>query len=401
MPVLSLGLCDPGTRPAAPAAYFGLHHEAGMHARFRHDVTARWDDLRDGGTPDVRRLQEGLKATGFLPHGAVDGVFGYVTLSAARLFQEYVRTMEGRAEIGAPDGVVGSKTLGHLDRWRAEGKRAAWAGPNTAAEHARWLAFLGRNRQRMIAAPPSVVRQVAALARTGDTLKPAAWTYSPGDIHLVGVRRSAAQRPAPGTQRRCDDVFVLLVGGLVFTFYGSTDPNLHPSITERRDEPYLVPGQHRYRFGWHLASNRDRVYRGFRPATAGVLVVRDRNGTDALDPADRLDPAPNPTINLHWSGAGTSNWSAGCQVVAGARYGNARGEVVDCRAFAAANYSGLGTGTRGAFNVLVDLVATHAERCQVRDGTVLLYTLVNEEDVEVDPAFGAGFTDGVLARLRA
>ncbi len=42
----------------------------------------------------VSEVQQCLKDTGFLPGGDVDGICGYRTQSAIRLFQEYVRSIE-------------------------------------------------------------------------------------------------------------------------------------------------------------------------------------------------------------------------------------------------------------------------------------------------------------------
>jgi hypothetical protein len=160
-------------------------------------------------------------------------------------------------------------------------------------------------------------------------------------------------------------MFVLLLNGATWTFYRSTDPN--PRMADRADEPPSMRGQHRYRFGWHKLSDPNRVYRAFRPASARRTDLPrrpERRCADGRRPPRW--PEREPTINIHWSRAGTSNWSAGCQVIAGRRYVNHRGQTVDCGAFAARGYAELPGKTRAAYNVLLDLVSAFASR--VRHG---------------------------------
>jgi hypothetical protein len=51
-------------------------------------------------TPDAESpmsivaIQQALKSAGFFPGGKIDGICGYRTRSAMRLFQEYVRSVE-------------------------------------------------------------------------------------------------------------------------------------------------------------------------------------------------------------------------------------------------------------------------------------------------------------------
>ena len=54
----------------------------------------------------IADVQHGLKSIGFFPEGKVDGICGYRTLSAMRLFQEYVRSVEKLPSL--PDGRFGS-----------------------------------------------------------------------------------------------------------------------------------------------------------------------------------------------------------------------------------------------------------------------------------------------------
>lgn len=381
---LVLGCCDPGSVPDPTTVLRPLYEDNMDARRVRGEKDGAWVSFRAIAAPAVRAMQTKLQGAGFLPNPPQAGVFDYRTLSAVRLFQEYVRSVEGVAEIGAPDGVVGPKTLRHLERWAQAGMRAEWMArsPDNAMPAFRyWMLVLAMYQAyNATAAVTLIVKKAEAFPRPSDTLKIARWNLDRRAIHVIGIRR---QEWRSAKVRRNDDVFVLLVNGLAFGFSGSTDPNPKQAAPTRADEAYLVRGQHQYRFGWHKLDNMDRVYRAFRPVGPGVFVCRDFVQDDALTDADLAGGLQaNPTINIHWSGAGTGNWSAGCQVIEGTRYLDHRGTVVDCSAFAAPSYSGLGGKTKGAYNVLLDLITVFAPS-NATSGVALHYTLLYERDLEL------------------
>lgn len=345
----------------------------------------------DGQSMSVSEVQKALKDLGFFPGGAVDGLCGYRTRSAIRLFQEYVRSVEGLG--GVPDGLFGPNTERHLKRWLDEGLAPDWApvvarwkaGDLAGTEYARWLE-LGRKVQAKYAAEPTrTLRMVKEFGRTTDTHPVEDWDFGPDAIHLFGVRRNQFSG-------KFDDVFVLLLKGLVFKFQGSTEPG---STTNTNGRPFLVQGQHDYHFGWHK-----KEYLALRPKRVGggVLVVRSKND-EVLDDSD-LDKglSANGSINIHWAGMGlehdVKNWSAGCQVITGSLYVNHRGDLVDCADFVATNNDAVSNAkTRGAYSLMVDLATALAgdlESAEVR------YTLLEEEDLELDPVIRDD-----LARVRA
>ena len=350
-----------------------------------------------GQSMTVAEVQGALKALGFFPGGTVDGLCGYRTHSAIRLFQEYVRSVED--EGGVPDGLFGPTTEAHLRRWLDQGKRPDWnstveawrAGALGGTEYARWLE-LGRKAQaKYAAAPTRLLRMVRDFGAPTDTHPVEDWDFGPHRIHLFGIRRDQFGG-------KFDDVFVFLLKGLVFKFQGSTEPG---SSSHPDGRPFLVPGQHDYHFGWHQLR-----YLALRPrgVGGGVLVVRSKNDA-VLDDAD-LDRglSTNASINVHWAGKGLAmdvkNWSEGCQVIAGSVYLNHRGDFVDCSDFVAANNGDVSASrTRGAYNVLVDLAT--ALTGDMPDTTVR-YTLLHEADLELDTTLGddlARARAAVLARL--
>ncbi len=323
------------------------------------------------GAMTVAQVQEGLKTAGFFPGGKVDGIYGYRTRAAVRLFQEYVRSVEKVACL--PDGRFGPQTQDFLQRWLSNGAQPNWSP--RAGEYDAWLGLLERVKQKYLAEPGRVLEKVNAFAGRTDTRKVQAWDFTgPGHIHLIGVRRAQANN-------KSDDIFIALIKGLVFKFQGSTEPG---SSSNAAGPPYITPGQHDFHFGWHKKS-----YLALRPRSAGALIVRA--GADRkLDDAD-LDRGleANDTIHIHWGGRGldgdVNKWSEGCQVISGSVYVNPAHELVDCRAFAAVEPFEAMTRhgkTRGAYNLLSDLATAYAS--DLPDDTVR-YTLLNESDLDLAP----------------
>ena len=280
----------------------------------------------------VAAIQHGLRSLGFFPGGQTDGICGYRTLSAMRLFQEYVRAVEKRPSL--PDGRFGATSQQHLKRWMDAHTATEWAptierwraGTLGDTEYMDWLSLLEKVKAHYAASPTRMLQLVNAFTGKTDTRKVAEWDFSPAHVHLVGIRRDEVSN-------KFDDIFVLLIKGLVFKFQGSTEPG---ASTNAAGVPFLVHGQHHYHFGWHK-----RQYLALRPRNldTGVLVVRSKNDM-RLDETD-LDKGleTNGTINVHWGGKGmkfdVKTWSEGCQVINGSVYLNSKNELIDCSAFVA------------------------------------------------------------------
>jgi peptidoglycan hydrolase-like protein with peptidoglycan-binding domain len=396
--MIALGNFDPEVQPRALDEYLqNAKKLTGVQDwkenKLRGDRDGEWVDFQkvSGSDMKVADLQNFLKAAGFFPFGKVDGICGYRTTSAIRLFQEYVRTVEGDAGIGFPDGKLGPNGEAHVKRWKAANKKADWTNFSSAKpspEYTKWMGLLGKAKQKYTAAPNKMLQLVNQFSQPSDTIKPASWDFNSSKIHLVGVRRNETKLAASAGERRFDDGFVLLINGLAFKFYGSTVPGAteHP-----KGAPFLVQGQHLYRFGWHKLSDQNRVYHALKPLTTGVLVVRSKdmilNDADLAGGLER-----NNSINIHWGGEGVSTigaWSEGCQVFVGKGYINHNGKTVDCSKYGAPNYSTLGTmvggvyQTKGAYTVLGDLVAAFSG-----DDNVVRYMLLYEQDLALAPDTG-------------
>jgi hypothetical protein len=384
--MISLGCVDAGVSDAQCSAY--LKEVEALTRRPLKDIQAGSDRLQVQrlsapavGTMGVKEVQQALKDLGFFPGGQVDGICGYRTQSAIRLFQEYVRTVEKRD--CRPDGQFGPASQAHLQRWLRDGLRpnwepavAAWRAGTLSGEFAAWLAWLNAVKAKYQAAPSPVLQLVNAFAKPSDTRKVKDWDFSPqAGTHLIGIRREVMSG-------KFDDIFVLLIKGLVYKFQGTTDPG---ATENPAGMPFLVPGQHNYHFGWHKST-----YLALRPEGAGVLVVRA--GADAKLTPDDLARGleANATINIHWGGRGllgqVNNWSEGCQVITGSVYVDPANQLVSCQPFAAVTPAeprdAASKKTRGAYNMLLDLVT--ALGSDVSDGRVK-YTLVEAADLALLP----------------
>ncbi len=380
MTTLKLGSHDRGSAPGSWNDFLRLYHEPSMRTNaFRADVNGVWRVPRpQQGTP-IADLQHELKALGYLPQGPVDGIFGYRTSAAVRLFQEHARTLGGKPELGQPDGMVGPNTRAALDQALRTNFRCRWTVVGQRQE-APWLAVLAAAKVQYERDYRGILPDL--FDRDSDTLPPAQWHTGREPVHVIGIRRTAWAASLDAAGRRLNnDVFIVVANGRVMQFFGSTDPN--PRMSDHpQGIPFLCKGQHRYRFGFHrLADGGEKCYRALRPAGAGVRVVRDTDRDQRLSPGDQLDPLPNRTINLHWSGRGSSNWSAGCQVIGGAVYLNSSGETIDCWDHASPGYAGLGPASgRGAYEVMLSWISVCA--ADITTTGQIVYTLIEEADLK-------------------
>lgn len=424
MATLSLGNVDAGVSFDA-STFLARYHTnlplAKAKTQFRDEGNNKWKDFTVVNGSDVRALQQFLHDAGFLPkEDMLDGIFGYATQAAVRLFQEYVRTIE-KIEM-TPDGIVGSGTQTHIQRWQSTGLRCEWANwskDNPSPEYTQWLSLLGKAKNHFKAEGSDILELINQHRKkfgVCDTRIIDEWDVSNNTVHLIGLRQgeeNAVSGDAQGRFRRAnDDLFIFLINGMVFKFWGSTDPN-PPEAKNAKGNPFLIEGQHTYRFGWHKISlsKKEReaglsegykVYRALQPATKGVLVYRvpDAGGLTAAEVAGGIDPESNTTINIHWSGAGDYNQSAGCQVIAGRSYVNHKGELINCSKYAASSYDEIGgLKGRGAYNVFVDLLLTYGPP-GVR---TIAYTLGRDETLRLadNPEWkAANYVSDLVKRMK-
>ncbi len=403
MSTIFLGSCDTGKKPIDTRKFLAPYHFLGIlkgTKSFRDDDRSKWRRFREVPGAEVTELQQFLFKAGFMPRGVIDGIFDYVTQASARLFQEYVRTVEGVASM-VPDGIIGRVTKQHIDRWKTSGKVSDWGKASTAnasEEYKKWMNLLSKAKTHYQQNDNAILSQINHFGKATDTIKVNDWDFSPNEIHLIGIRRAQDRSQ---NKRDNDDIFVLLINGMVFKFWGSTDPS-QTMAGDRRNEAFLVEGQHKYRFGWHKISSEAKIYRALRPYQNGVLVFRDWDDDNALTEADLsrgIDAKPNSVINIHWSGIGGSNWSAGCQVLVGKSYINHLDQVIDCSGFAATSYSTLNDThgkTKGAYNLCADLILSYA-RPKV---DYIYYTLGRESSLDLDTNLDSNYALNTLNSMK-
>ncbi|KAA5825748.1 peptidoglycan-binding protein [Algibacter amylolyticus] len=408
MALLFLGSTDTSRYPSDRKKFLRPYHKDGLlveKVTFRDDDRTTWRSFRKEEGNEVEKLQQFLMNSGFLTSRMNIGVFDYATQSAVRLFQEYVRTIDEEGDkTVVPDGFVGSGTMKHINRWIAQNKVCSW-GPmsSPSQEYKDWFKLLEKAKTFYTSNPGPILKHVNSLSKTYSTRKVKDWKFNQDEIHLIGIRRNQDKAVH---DRENDDIFILLVNGQVFKFWGSTDPSAR--MAGRKDEPFLVEGQHDYRFGWHKIWKESKIYKAGKPNIAtGVLVLRDWDNDNSLSPKDlditdnngkALGIHVNNSINIHWSGMGSTNFSAGCQVISGKSYINNHNQVIDCSKFASRSYGDLTTSakkTKGAYNMLADMVI-----CYTKPGVNnFLYTLGREESLDIDSSFGANYAKNALDKM--
>ena len=381
--------------------------------KLRSGDTFSWVDLKPNDKNAVKTLQTFLVNAGIFPPNAnIDGFFGYATQAGVRLFQEYERVY-GNNPNCIPNGLVDKKTWVLMKGWQQMGKTAEkWTRGRPSPEYNKWMQMLRKGRDHYLNEPNSrakIINEKVEKLNTGsgkpvDTFKIQDWNFDPSEVHLIGIRRNES---SDGTVRKNDDLFILLINGMVFKFWGSTDPN--QKYATRSDEAFLVEGQHKFRFGWHKITNEQKLYQGLNPYERGVLVFRDIKNDNRLTEEDirkGIDNAPNQSINIHWSGIGeghSGTWSTGCQVLASKNYIDNHGTKHDCSGFSCGTY-GEGSSqnenniskTLAAYNMFTDLILCF----QPKRVDYIYYTLARDENLAIDEVIAQGGDQIVSDSLR-
>ncbi len=201
MAILHLGSVDGGALPADKQSFLapyhrGLPQDLLRKNAFRDEGNHEWRSFEEVQGTDVHRLQEFLKESGFFPLSLVDGVFGYATAAATRLFQEYVRSVLGETGIGTPDGKVGPNTWKYIEEWKRSGWTNEWGDSKSSdpyPEYNKWMRILNKAKDHFQSSTEAEIQMVNNYPTECDTLKVKDWSFSPDDIHLLGLRRNPDQ----------------------------------------------------------------------------------------------------------------------------------------------------------------------------------------------------------------
>lgn len=373
--------------------------------KFKDENNKIWKPFSPKSKNYIESIQIFLKEAGFLFSKKPDGIFGYETLAAVRLFQEYMRTIEKKG--GIPDGIVGKNTYAHMDWWNSHKKKKVdyineWAQNIETEDYQLWLDVLQSGKAHYLSHPTAPIINREKYKKATDTIKVAAWQTGKESVHLIGIRRK--QKEGFHLHEKNEDLFILALNGKVFYFWGSTVPNARYSHN-RLGYPFLIEGQHRYRFGWHLVSEPDRTYKAFRPNSSGILIYRvaDKDKDGIINNQEEMDKilesSPNKTVNIHWSGNGILSFSGGCQVIAGASYINHQGALISCTGFSGKNTADLNKAskTKGAYNLLDDLILTYSAPGLPH----INYTLFREEELSKFSVAAASKISGLVERMKS
>ena len=383
--------------------------------KLRSGDTFSWVNLKPMNGNAVKTLQTFLVNAGIFPKSAnIDGFFGYATQAGVRLFQEYERVY-GNNPGSVPNGIVDKNTWNKMKTWQQTGKTAKkWTRGKPSVEYKKWIQMLENGRSHYLNQSNERVNVISKKidelntnnSKKVDTIKINDWHFNQDDVHLIGVRRNEDQS---ATHRKNDDLFILLINGMVFKFWGSTDPN--QKYAGRKDEAFLVEGQHKFRFGWHKITNSNKLYQGLNPYDRGVLVFRDDksindNRLTEADIQKGIDNTPNQSINIHWSGIGqgtSGSWSSGCQVMASKNYIDNEGTQQDCSGFLCGSYdAGRAqkedniSKTMAAYNMFTDLVLCF----RPKPVDYIYYTLARDESLEIEAVTTQGGDQIVSDSLR-
>ena len=378
-PTLFLGYYD-ANKTIDKKAYLMKYHKVMSPAlqnklEFKGEHTGQWRPFVPVNGQHVQALQTFLKNAGFMPNHEPDGIYGYETISGVRLFQEYMRTIKGKQII--PDSIAGAGTYRAIQEWQKQNYICEWNQGMASDEHSKWIDILKKRKTHFLNNPNVVFNCREHFSGSTDTRKIADWDVAANSVHLIGIRRN--QKKSYYVNSTDTDLFVLLINGMVFKFFGSTVPN--PGLVESSTFPFLLEGQHLYRLGWHKRSSASFVYEAWRPATRGILVFRRAKSAPPKDiihdeQSMKRGLQLNDTINIHWSGRGSYNFSAGCQVIGGSSYVNNKGEIIDDGKYATVNKRDLDKHhTKAAYNMLLDLFTCYAPN----ETRTLAYSLIREE----------------------
>ncbi len=389
---LILGCYDAG-KVFNKKTYLHKHHRDMAQAlqnkcQFKDEQSGKWRPFVPVQGRYIETLQTFLNQAGFMPNHQPDGIFGYETLAGVRLFQEYLRTFKGKSNM-LPDGMAGKDTMSEVVEWHQKGNGVCdWAKGTPTSEYQKWMKFLTDWKTHFSANPNAILKLRENYTGNTDTQKIADWDVSSNVPHLIGIRRNQKNGYTSATDDH--DFFVFLINGMAFYFFGSTVPN--PRYANKA-MAFLLEGQHKYRYGWHLVSKAKSVYKAWKPASKGVLVLREtaaQQSKNVINDATKMkalfDPHPNPSINIHWSGRGSYSFSGGCQVIGGASYVNNQQQVIDDGKFAAKNSGALhkhqgkftGQKTKAAYDMLIDLFLNYTPN----GVNTLTYSLVREETIQ-------------------
>ena len=230
--------------------------------------------------------------------------------------------------------------------------------------HSDWIKRLGSLKIKLQKQPGPEHTKVIEYEPPSDTRKVDEWDFDTGEAHLIAIRKLPLI-PRVFDAKKDDALFVLLVDGETYVFYGFTghfDTTVKKGTRGKTKTGFIAEGQHKYRIE-NTGAERRLV-----PYEDGVLLFQDRDKNRQLSDKEvkaGLYPEPIETANIQWYPLGNSNTLTGIQFISEDSYLDPRNEIVSN---AAAN----------AYETFVDRIWGDPER------ESLYYTVVDWSDFDQD-----------------
>ena len=244
--------------------------------------------------------------------------------------------------------------------------------------HSDWLKRLKTLKVRLQEQPGPEHTMVTEFGTASDTRKLADWNFDkPGEAHLIAIRKLPLI-PRVFDARKDDALFVLLVDGKSYVFYGFTghfDATLEGSSRDRNKTGFIAEGQHKYRIE-NSGSERLLI-----PYEDGVLLFQDRDKNRELSARDiraGLYPEPIESANILWHPVGNNNTLTGIQFISEGSYMDPYDEIVSNAAIANAAGGATNSVSVNAYDTFVDRIWGNPARDS------LFYTVVDWSDFDKD-----------------
>ncbi len=240
-----------------------------------------------------------------------------------------------------------------------------------------WMKRLKSLKVKLQEQPGLEHTMVMEYENASDTRKVGEWDFDSGEAHLIAIRKLPLI-PRVFDAKKDDALFVLLVDGETYVFYGFTG---HFEATDQRNNRgraktgFIAEGQHKYRIE-NTGSERRLV-----PYQDGVLLFRDRDNNRELSARDLkagLYPDPIETADIQWHPLGMTNTLTGVQFISENSYLNPDDEIVSQIVLDQNTGELTNNSSVNAYDTFIDRIWGDPER------ESLFYTVVDWSDFDGD-----------------
>ena len=243
--------------------------------------------------------------------------------------------------------------------------------------YSQWMERLKTLKVRLQEQPGLEHTMVMEFDTPSDTRKVDEWDFDTGEAHLIAIRKLPLI-PRVFDARKDDALFVLLVDGKTYVFYGFTghfDATDQASPRDRTKTGFIAEGQHKFKID-NTGSERLLI-----PYQEGVLLFQDRDKNRELSARDLksgLYPEPIETANIQWHPLGKTNTLTGVQFISENSYLDPNDEIVSSSVIDELTGELTHNSSVNAYDTFVDRIWGEQER------ESLFYTVVDWSDFDQD-----------------